>query len=309
MRRQYAPLEAFKPHLPLVMAFIGSAMLGISPIFVRMTDIGTNAIGCYRLAIAMPFVWLWIKLEARARSGVQAKPSGREWFVLILAGFFFSIDLATWHMSIEMTSIINSAIFNNLTPIFVPLFIWALYKIRPSLIFVASATMAIVGSAILTGSTLTIDADNFAGDMLAIFSAVAYSGYIILVKNLRAKFNAPTILFWTSLSNLVFLLILGYFTGESFALTTWEDWVGVLGLAILVHIFGQGLLAYSMGKLSAAFVSVTMLLSPIVSAAMGWLIFGEIIGWMQTLGCMIVLSSIVTATADEKREKGKNEAK
>lgn len=301
MARQYARLNAFKPHLPLLMAFLGSSMLGISPIFVRMTDVGSNAIGCYRLAFALPLAWLWIKLEERVQPRPREKTTGREWFLLILAGFFFSLDLAAWHMSIEMTSIINSAIFNNLTPIFVPLFIWGLYKVRPRPIYLVSAAMAIIGSMVMTGSTLNIDADNMAGDMLAISSAVAYSGYIILVKNLRHKLNAPTILFWTSLSNLVFLSVMSYYMNENIALTRWEDWVSVLGLAILVHIFGQGLLAYSMGKLSAGFVSVTMLLGPVVSAAMGWLIFGEAVGWIQTLGSMIVLSSIVTASMDERK--------
>jgi drug/metabolite transporter (DMT)-like permease len=288
-----------------MMALIGSSMLGLSPVFVRMCDIGTNAIGCYRLLFAMPLVYVWMRLEERSNKKAPIKPTVREYYVLGLAGFFFCLDIATWHLSIEMTSIINSAIFNNLTPIFVPLLIWVLYKIKPSLIYVSSATMAILGSIVLTGSTFSLNPEQFAGDMLAISSAVAYSGYIILVKNLRAKFNAPTILFWTSLSNFVFLAIMAYFTGEAIALTTWEDWIGVLGLAILVHIFGQGLLAYSMGQLSAPFVSVTMLISPIVSAGFGWLVFGEAVGWMQTLGCMIVLSSIVTASVDEKRDKGK----
>jgi drug/metabolite transporter (DMT)-like permease len=309
MRKESSRLRAFKPHMPLLMAGLGACMLGVSPIFVRMTEIGTNAIGCYRLAFALPLAWMWIKLEERANPKSHVKPTGREWYLLCLAGFFFSLDLATWHLSIEMTSIINSAIFNNLTPIFVPLFIWALYSIKPSLIYIASASMAIFGSMILTGSTVSLNPEHFAGDMLAISSAVAYSGYIIIVKNLRDKFNTPTILFWSSFSNLIFLAILSYYMDENIALTTWEDWIGVLGLAILVHILGQGLLTYSMGQLSAAFVSVIMLLGPVVSAGMGWAIYGEAVGWIQTLGCMIVLSSIVTARVDEKIEKAKDASK
>lgn len=303
MSEKSAKLRAFQPHLPLVVAMIGASMLGVSPIFVRMCDIGPNAIGCYRMLFSLPLAWIWIQLEGRANPESRAKVSNVEWFLLGLAGFFFSLDLATWHLSIEMTSIINSAIFNNLTPIFVPLFIWALYKKRPSIIYLLSASMAIGGSIILTGSTVNIDPDQFAGDMLAISSAVAYSGYIIIVKNLRHKFNTPTILFWTSLANLSFLSIMAFYTGEKVSLTTGEDWIGALGLAIIVHILGQGLLTYSMGHMSAAFVSVVMLLGPVVSAGLGWALFGEAIGWWQTLGCIIVLSSIVSARVDEKAEK------
>jgi len=291
------------------MAIIGAAMLGASPIFVRMCEIGPNAIGAYRMLFSLPLAWIWIQMEGRANPQSKAKPTVREWYLLGLAGFFFSLDLATWHLSIDMTSIINAAIFNNLTPIFVPLFIWALYALRPSPIYVLSASMAIAGSIILTGSTVSLNPEHFAGDMLAISSAVAYSCYIIIVKGLRHKFNAPTILFWTSLSNMFFLSVMCFYTGEQVALITWEDWLGVLGLAILVHIFGQGLLTYSMGQLSAAFVSVVMLLGPVVSAILGWALFGEAIGWIQTLGCVIVLSSIVSARVDEKAEKAKHATK
>lgn len=306
MLKKSARLEAIKPHFPLLMALTGSAMIGLSPIFVRMTDIGPNATGCYRLLFALPLMYLWMNLEGRVNPASHIKPKKKEWWWFILAGFFFSLDLAAWHLSIDMTTIVNAAIFNNLTPIFVPLFLWALFSERPTSIYLASALLAIVGSAILTGSTLTLDSDNFQGDMLAIFAAVAYSGYIVVLKNLRGKFNTPTVMFWSSFSSLIFLAIFTYIMGEDYTLSTPNDWIGAVGLAILVHILGQGLLAYSIGQLSAGFVSVTMLLGPVVSAIMGWVVFGEALFWLQTLGGIVVLSSIATARIDDRKAREKS---
>ena len=303
MRRIYAPLNYFKSNLPLLMALVGSCMLGLSPIFVRLADVGSNAIGCYRMVFALPLVWLWMQMENRTNPPEQQSISKTEFLVLAAAGVFFALDIATWHLSIQMTSIINSAIFNNLTPIFVPILIWVLYKARPSPIYLVSATAAILGSIVMSGSTLSLDADNLAGDLLAIFSAVAYTGYIVLVKSLRHKLNAPTIIFYASFTNILLLGIFAVLSGEVLWPSSWQGWAGIIGLAVLVQIFGQGLLAYSMGKLSAAFVSVTMLLGPVVSAFLGWIIFGEAIGIFQTLGCTIVLSSIVTASIDERRSQ------
>lgn len=300
-----ARMMAFKANMPVLMALIGSTMLGVSPIFVRLTDIGPNATGCYRLLFALPFLYLWVKLEERANPASHITPKGRDWAMLVVAGFFFTLDLAAWHLSIDMTSIVNAAVFNNLTPIFVPILIWVFYAIKPTGLYMTAALLAIIGSAVLSGSTLSLDADNLEGDILAIFSAVAYSGYIILVKLLREKFNAAVIVFWTTLANLIFLAIITIALREDYTLSTANDWIGVLGLAILVHIFGQGLLAYSMRQLSAAFVSVTMLIGPVVSAIMGWIIFGEALFGLQVLGSIIVLSSIGAASADERRLKRK----
>lgn len=304
-RKNSARMKAFTPNMPTIMAMIGSMMLGVSPILVRLTDVGPNVTGCYRLLFAIPFLYIWVKLEERANPASHVAPTGREWAMLIFAGFFFTLDLATWHLSIDMTSIVNAAIFNNLTPIFVPIFIWVFYAIKPTRLYITAAILAIIGSAILSGSTITVDTDNMQGDLLAIFSAVAYSGYIIIVKQLRERLNAALVVFWTSFANLCFLTLVAIAMHESFVLATWNDWIGVLGLAILVHIFGQGLLAYSMRHLSAAFVSVTLLLGPVVSSFFGWLLYGESLVVFQYLGGILVLSSIVAASVDDRRSRTK----
>lgn len=302
---QSSRLMAFKLYIPILMAVIGAIMLGLSPIFVRLTDIGPNATACYRLLFALPLLFFWKRAEAKANPASSVKPTAREWAMLIVAGFFFTLDLAAWHLAVMQTSIINAAVFNNLTPLFVPLIIWVFYAIRPSGLYTSAAIIAIIGSAILTGSTFHGESHNFQGDMLGIFSAIAYSGYIILVKQLRNKFNTAVIIFWSSLANLFFLFLITLAVGESFRLTTLNDWVGVLGLAFFVHVLGQSFLAYSMGQLSAAFVSVIMLLGPVVSAVLGWIAYGEALVGIQLLGGFIVLSSIFAASADERRLKRK----
>ena len=294
-----------KLSFPFLMAAIGASMIGLSPIFVRFTDIGPNATACYRLFFSLPFLFAWKQAENRANPDIRVKPSPREWAMLAMAGFFFSLDLASWHMAIMRTSIINATIFNNLTPLFVPLLIWVFYAIKPSGLYMTSAIIAITGSAILAGSTFHLGVHSFQGDMFGIFSAMAYSGYFLLVKQLRQRFNAPIIVFWATLASLFFIFWITLAMGENLWLTTLNDWIGVLGLALLVHVLGQSLLAYSMGQLTVAFVSVITLLGPVVAAIMGWIVYGERLSPIQILGGVIVLSSIIAAGADERKSKRK----
>ncbi|MGB0935583.1 MAG: DMT family transporter [Alphaproteobacteria bacterium] len=287
--------------LPMIMAVTGAVMLGISPIFVRITDIGPNATGFFRLLLALPLVWAWMLVENKLHPKTVHKPNGKEHWLMILAGFFFSLDLAAWHLSIDMTTVINASLFNNFTPFFVPFFLWMIYKERPSWVYILCVVAAITGAMIMSGGVVTVRPEQLVGDALALFSAMIFSGYILVIKSLRFKFNASTLMWWTTISNAVFMLIFCLYTGEDFWPDTTNDWIGVLGLAACIHIGGQGLLAYSMGKVSAGFIVVLLLLSPVVASVLGWMIFDESIQWIQVLGGAIILGSIVVARMDERK--------
>jgi hypothetical protein len=47
-------------------ALVGAAVaMGISPVFVRFAEIGPFASAFWRVALALPFLWLWSRLEPR----------------------------------------------------------------------------------------------------------------------------------------------------------------------------------------------------------------------------------------------------
>ena len=43
----------------------------------------------------------------------------------------------------------------------------------------------------------------------------------------------------------------------------WEEWFPLLGLAVIVHAMGQGLIAVSLKHLSATFSAITMMITPV----------------------------------------------
>src|SRR5450631_2891287 len=49
--------------LPALLA--GGIAIGFSPIFVRLSQLGPIATGFYRLLLALPLLWLWMRWEAR----------------------------------------------------------------------------------------------------------------------------------------------------------------------------------------------------------------------------------------------------
>ncbi|MCI3131255.1 EamA family transporter [Phenylobacterium aquaticum] len=75
---------------------------------------------------------------------------------------------------------------------------------------------------------------------------------------------------------------------------TSTGWGACIGLGIM-HVAGQGSIAWALGRLPAATASVVVLIQPVVAALLGWWLFGELFGHLQMLGAAIALSGVVLA--------------
>jgi drug/metabolite transporter (DMT)-like permease len=130
---------------------------------------------------------------------------------------------------------------------------------------------------------------------LGLLTAVFYAGYILAVKALRDDFSAATVMTWSGVVSATVLLPLSLLSGEGILAFTGRGWALLVGLALVSHVGGQGLITYALAHLPAAFSSVGLLLQPAVAAALAWIILHEPVGGWQALGGAIVLTGIVLA--------------
>lgn len=266
----------------------GAVLIGLAPIFVRLTDVGLTACGFWRMALALPLLALMMWRET---GGIKIKP-GLGW--LLLAGVFFAGDLAFWHQSIHLSSVANATLMTNLAPVFVTLASFFLFGERFRLVFIAGIALAVAGAAVLMTGSSKLGEHNLLGDLFACVSAVFYGAYILGVSRARQRYGAMEIMFWASLSCAVLLGILGAYQGDTFLPQSMHGWWVLIGLALLSHVAGQGLIAWALAHLSAAFSAVGLLVQPLAAAAFAWLILAEPFGMLQAAGGAIVLAGIVT---------------
>ncbi len=71
----------------------------------------------------------------------------------------------------------------------------------------------------------------------------------------------------------------------------------------LVHVAGQGSIAWALGRLPTALASVTVLVQPVVAAMLGWAIFGEAVVAMQAAGAAVLLCGVVLAQRSSGQKK------
>ncbi len=274
-----------------------SGALGISfaPIFVRLSELGPSATAFYRLSFAVPFLMLWMSLENRGAAAPRRPSRAADYRGLILAGLFFAGDLAVWHWSIRLTSVANATLLANAAPIFVALSGWLLFGERFTLTFLASMGVALTGTAVLMGSSVSLGLDHLLGDGLGLLTAVFYAAYILTVKRLRSEFSTATIMAWSGAVGALALLPITLLSGEGLIAPTAYGWGVLLALALLSHTVGQSLIAYALAHLPAAFSSVSLLLQPAAAAVLAWLILSEPLGPLQGLGGVVVLAGIAVA--------------
>ena len=301
------PARAHLPraHLPYALWALvaGAVALGFSPILVRLADVGPSAVGFWRMALPLP-LFFWMAAAHRRRSGVATPVSRRDKAVLLLAGAFFAGDLALWHWSLGFTTVANSTLLANLTPIVVALGSVLLFRERLTPMFLGGLLMAIAGAALLSGTSARLGPDNLFGDGLAMCAALFYGSYILTVGRLRARHSTAHIMAWTGLVTAILLIPVSLAAGETFVPASLDGWLAVIALGFVTQALGQGLIAWALAHLAAHFSAVTLLLQPVIAAAAAWVLFGEQLGTWNIAGALIVLTGIVVARLGTARPRG-----
>jgi len=276
----------------LAALLLGATCIALSPIFVRVSEAGPTATAFWRVALAVPALWLlyWAKPAARSR-----RYSGK-WPLLLAAGFAFAGDLGFWHTSIKLTSVANSTLLANLASIFVTLAAWIFLRHRPSRLFLTGLAAALIGITLLVHTSLEFSSTGLAGDALGVVTAMFYAGYILAVKGLRDRGETTLhLMAVTTTITALFLFPAALASGEPMLPVSAFGWWMLVGLALLSHAAGQGLIAYALASLPAAFSSVSLLFQPVMAALFAWLLLAEALVPLQMLGGLIVLAGIYLA--------------
>jgi drug/metabolite transporter (DMT)-like permease len=265
---------------------VGSTALALGPWLVRLSDVGPVAAGVWRLALALPFLFVIARLTGQPVHWPGKRLAG----ITVLAGFFFAADLGAWHAGIHMTKLGNATLFGNTSSLIFA--VWGLWMARrqPSLTQAAALTMAAIGAALLMGSSAELSARNFTGDLLALFAGLLYTGYLIAVQRARGALQPLPLLFISSAFGAAMLLPVSLGLGERLIPA---DWTFVLILALSSQVLGQGLLVYALGSVPPLVVGLTLLTQPAISALVGWLAYGETLSLLDWIGAIAIAAALV----------------
>ena len=270
----------------------GATCIALSPIWVRVSEVGPTASAFWRVALAAPLLWFLFSIIRLNRSPIEKKQA----ILLLAAGLAFAGDLAFWHWSIQYTSVANSTLLANLASFFVTLAAWLLWKQRPSGLFLTGLAAALLGVGLLVRASLGFSPTALLGDGLGVVTAMFYAWYLLSVKGLR-DCGASTLQLMAVTTTITALILLpvALASGEALLPASVAGWWKLLGLAWISHAAGQGLIAYALAHLPAEFSAVGLLFQPVMAALFAWILLGEPLVALQVAGGAVVLAGIYLA--------------
>jgi drug/metabolite transporter (DMT)-like permease len=265
--------------------------MGISPIFVRIADVGPFASAFYRVALALPALYAWARLTD-SPDAAAARPFG---LATILAGLAFAGDLFFWHLSIVTTSVANATFFATTAPIWVVLFGWLILGERAEWKTLAGLAFCILGGGALLVQSLHLRPAGAIGDLYGLATGVFFGLYFLAVKAARRRSTAARVTLEATAITTAILLVVALCLEGSIVPHSARGVAALLAMAWISHAGGQGLLSVALGRLPAAFSSLVIFLEAIAAAAFAYVLLGEPVSLVQALGGVLILLGIYVA--------------
>lgn len=288
-----APVD--RSSLALLTLFAGGLCLGVSPFIVKTVDLAPEVSAFYRVLLAAPAFAAFAYLLPPARTPSGREPARPPMKLYALTAALFAADVAVMHISIRMTNVAVATLLTNCAPFFVGLAGLIGLSDRPTRSFWLALPLALLGIIMLIGLS-SLSGGSLAGNLLALVAAAFYGGYLVGVRELRARGAAPAFLMvWVTAGSAVLLIPLFVMAGAPFP-TDLNTWLLLSVLILVGQVIGQGLVTLALRDLPASLSSLVLLIQPIVAAALSWAFLSETLTLLQAAGMAIVLGAIAMAT-------------
>lgn len=288
--------EAASGNSGLMLGFVAmlaaALAMSISPILVRFADVGPFSSAFWRVCLALPILWLWMRNEERGAGKLRA---ARFPLATVLAGLAFAGDLLFWHLAIVKTTVANATFFATMAPVWVVVFGWLILKRRPRPAVLAGLAICLLGGTALVERSLSIDPALLLGDAFGVITGVFFGLYFLSVGAAREKSGAARVTFELTLITTVILFVVAIAVEGSPLPGSAYGWGVLLVLAIVSHAGGQGLLSVALGRLSAAFSSLVLFIEAIAAAGFAWLLLDEPVSPLQAVGGLVIIFGIWVA--------------
>ena len=295
----------------LTLLLVGVFTLSLAAILIKLSEqyIGPNATVFNRYWIATTILGLWrgSKVIASRLSGDSSEQNKTyrlpDILLLVVSATVISIAHIMWAWSLTLTNVANANLLHNLTPIFTTFGGWVLLKHNFDRKFLIGMVLTVGGAIAIGIQDLQIAPEQLIGDALALLSAIFYAANLLVTEKLRDEFSATSILLWSCFFRIFLTFPVAVFTEEQLFPSSLEGWLPVFCLALLCQVIGSGILGYSLKQFSSGFISLFLLLEPIITTILAWLIFAEQLSLFNLLAFFVVLVGIYVAKSGRGADK------
>lgn len=274
------------------------AVVGVShgAIFVRLSASEPLATAAWRVGLAAFVMVPAALLFGRARFSASL----RDWCLAVVAGGLLALHFAAWITSLSYTSIANSVLLVDTTPVFVGLISLFVGREPPRRRMWAAILLSLAGAAIIATGSAAVGGGALVGDLLAVAGAACMAGNLLLAREAQRALPLLPYLATAYASAAVVLWIAVLVTGTRYYGFGPVTWAALGGMALVSQLIGHSGYNYSLRHLPPAFVAVTLLAEPVIASLLGWFAFGEAVTTRTLLGGAFVLAAIAVAASGDR---------
>ncbi len=276
----------------LAIALLGAVLMSIDPIFIRFAGVsGFDTAFLFGLfsAISMP-----ILLKVSDKRGIRKAVIASGW-PLLFAGILMLGSATGLVFSIKNTSIANTFVILSASPAVAAIFSWLLLREKTSRSTVIAIIAVMLGIGIVVSGSF--GSGNWLGDALAMFSVICLS----LMFTLLRKYQDVSRLASVALGGLLLTVVMSFFAEpSSYSINTW---LIMAAMGLFSAPLGRVMSMVATRYITAAEVSMTLMLETVLAPVWGFIFFTEIPALTSIVGGSIILIAIFLYTFTSMREE------
>ena len=284
-----------------IVLIIGILAVSAAAIFIRlaMESAANYTIGfslflsAFRLVIsALILLPAWSKIK-------QVNVSSQTYYLAIAAGICLGFHFATWISSLAFTSVAASTTLVTTNPVWVALFARWWFKEKLSSKTAIAIAIALFGSvliAVADSSSVGNNPNSLLGAILALIGAILASSYIIFSRQAQQQGLSLTSYIAIAYSTAALILLpLPVLFGASYGGYPEEVYIYGFLMAIFSQIIGHTSFNWALRWLSPTIVTLCILVEPVGSSILAWIILQEIPSMGVIVGGFILLLGVTMA--------------
>lgn len=207
--------------------------------------------------------------------------------------------MTLWAESVHAVGAGVSTVVVNVQVVILPLLAFLVLGERVRRTFVLAVPVMLAGVALAGGlvgdADAVVGAAPVRGTVTALIAAVAYAGYILLVRLGAGPGQRFTPVAIATLGAAATSFALGSFWQGVDLAPDVRALAWLVTLAVVGQVIGWVLIASALPRLASSTGASILLLQPVGAVMLGALLLGERPGLLQLLGCAVVLGAVAVA--------------
>ena len=286
---------------PMIMIVVGVLGISLSSIFVKYSQAPSAVTAAWRLLWTVLLLTPVVVGKASVRMEFKQTPKKLVW-LSVLSGLFLAIHFVLWFESLQHTSVASSTTIVCTEVVWVCLGFCLFLKGKLAGKAIAAIGVTLFGSVLIALSD-SGSGGGLYGDILALLAAVAVAVYTLIGRVVREKLSTTVYTYMVYTACAAVLVVTCVAQGSNLVGYGWSAIIVGLLLAVFSTILGHSIFSWCLKYFSPSFVSASKLCEPVVAAVFAGFLFGELPGWLQVTGGLLILGGVLWYSKLEQNQK------